>query len=198
MCVIKSPKDSSPSLSYIWSWIFPFTVLYMILIFPRHCLIYDPDSSPSLLYMILNLHKIVYQYCNVFHHFCIVMEVYLRMCVIKSPKFLIVFFIIIILILFLLSFRGQTACSLFAAYNCYSYYAQPYLIYDPDSSPSLSYIYDSDSSPSLSYIWSWIFPITVLYMILILKSFGSIHFGDHNTGIKLYTSIVTFFIISVL
>ena len=43
--------DSSPSLSYIWSWIFPFTVLYMILIFPRHCLIYDPDSSPSLSYI---------------------------------------------------------------------------------------------------------------------------------------------------
>jgi hypothetical protein len=40
-------------------------------------------------------YKIVYQYCNVFHHFCIVMEVYLRMCVIKSPKFLIIFFIII-------------------------------------------------------------------------------------------------------
>jgi hypothetical protein len=31
-----------PSLSYIWSWFFPVTVLYMILILPRHCLIYDP------------------------------------------------------------------------------------------------------------------------------------------------------------
>ena len=29
--------DSSPSLSYIWSWFFPV----------MHCLIYDPDSSPS-------------------------------------------------------------------------------------------------------------------------------------------------------
>jgi hypothetical protein len=36
--------DSSPSLSYIWSWFFPF----------MHCLIYDPDSSPSLLYMTKN------------------------------------------------------------------------------------------------------------------------------------------------
>jgi hypothetical protein len=35
---------------------FPVTVLYMILILPRHCLIYDPDSSLSLSYnMILNL-----------------------------------------------------------------------------------------------------------------------------------------------
>ena len=32
---------------YIWSWFFPVTVLYMILILPRHCLIYDHDSSPS-------------------------------------------------------------------------------------------------------------------------------------------------------
>jgi hypothetical protein len=39
--------DSSPSLSYIWSWFFPATVLYMIPILSRHCLIYDPDSSPS-------------------------------------------------------------------------------------------------------------------------------------------------------
>jgi hypothetical protein len=39
--------DSSPALSYIWSWFFPVTVLYMNLILPRHCLIYDPDSSPS-------------------------------------------------------------------------------------------------------------------------------------------------------
>jgi hypothetical protein len=29
-------------------------------------------------------------------------------------------------------------------------------------------IYDPDSSLSLSYIWSWFFPVTVLYMILIL------------------------------
>ena len=28
--------------------------------------------------------------------------------------------------------------------------------------------YDPDSSPSLYYIWSWFFPVTVLYMILIL------------------------------
>jgi hypothetical protein len=36
---------------YIWSWFFPVTVLYMILILPRHYLIYDPDSSPSLSYI---------------------------------------------------------------------------------------------------------------------------------------------------
>jgi hypothetical protein len=36
---------------YIWSWFFPVTVLYTILILPRHCLIYDPDSSPSLSYI---------------------------------------------------------------------------------------------------------------------------------------------------
>jgi hypothetical protein len=72
-CLIYDP-DSSPSLlymilnlprhalSYIWSWFFLVTVLYVILILPRHCplymilnlprhcLIYDPDSSPSLSY----------------------------------------------------------------------------------------------------------------------------------------------------
>jgi hypothetical protein len=39
--------DSSLSLSYIWSWFFPV----------MHCLIYDPDSSPSctVVYMILIL-----------------------------------------------------------------------------------------------------------------------------------------------
>jgi hypothetical protein len=36
---------------YIWSWFFPVTVLYMILILPRHCLIYDPDSFSSLSYI---------------------------------------------------------------------------------------------------------------------------------------------------
>jgi hypothetical protein len=74
-CLLYDP-DSSPSLSYIWfwffpvtvlymililpcqfyiwSWFFPITVLYMILILPCQCLIYDPDSSPSctVLYMI--------------------------------------------------------------------------------------------------------------------------------------------------
>jgi hypothetical protein len=74
-CILYDP-DSSPSLSYIWfwffpvtvlymililpcqfyiwSWFFPITVLYMILILPCQCLIYDPDSSPSctVLYMI--------------------------------------------------------------------------------------------------------------------------------------------------
>ena len=40
-----------PCHSCIWSWIFPVTVLYMILILPRHCLIYDPESSPSLSYI---------------------------------------------------------------------------------------------------------------------------------------------------
>jgi hypothetical protein len=49
-CLINDP-DSSPSLSYIWSWFFPVTVLYMIPILPRHCLIYDPDSSQSLSYI---------------------------------------------------------------------------------------------------------------------------------------------------
>jgi hypothetical protein len=39
------------SLSYIWSWFFPVTVIYMILILPRHCLISDPDSSSSLSYI---------------------------------------------------------------------------------------------------------------------------------------------------
>jgi hypothetical protein len=70
---------------------------------------------------------------------------------------------------------------LFAVYNCYSYCVQLCLIYDPDSSPSLSYIwswffnvtviymililprhcliYDPDFPPSLSYIWSWFFPV---------------------------------------
>ena len=38
-------------LSYIWSWFFPITVLYMIPILPSHYLIYDPDSSPSLSYI---------------------------------------------------------------------------------------------------------------------------------------------------
>jgi hypothetical protein len=38
--------DVQPCLIYIiWSRIFPVTVLYMILILPRHCLIYDPDFS---------------------------------------------------------------------------------------------------------------------------------------------------------
>ena len=52
-CLLYDP-DSSPSLSYIWFWFFPVTVLYMILILPCQCLIYDPDSSPSctVLYMI--------------------------------------------------------------------------------------------------------------------------------------------------
>ena len=55
-CLIYDP-DSSLSLSYIWSWIFPVTVLYMILILPCHCLIYDHDFSPSCtaLYMIMIL-----------------------------------------------------------------------------------------------------------------------------------------------
>ena len=77
-----------------------------------------------------------------------------------------------------------------------------YLIYDPDSSPPLSYIWfwffpvtilymililprhclihDPDSSPSLSYIWSWFFPVTVLYMILILPRDCLIY--DHDSS----------------
>ena len=43
--------DSSPSLSYIWSWFFSVAILYMILNLPLHCLIYDPDFSPSLSYI---------------------------------------------------------------------------------------------------------------------------------------------------
>jgi hypothetical protein len=37
-------RDSSPSLSYIWSWFFPV----------MHCIIFDPDSSLSLSYMTKN------------------------------------------------------------------------------------------------------------------------------------------------
>ena len=36
---------------YIWSWFFPITILYRILILPRHYLICDPDSSPPLSYI---------------------------------------------------------------------------------------------------------------------------------------------------
>jgi hypothetical protein len=43
------------ALSYMWAWFFPVTVSYMILVLPRHCLKYDPDSSPSLSYMMLIL-----------------------------------------------------------------------------------------------------------------------------------------------
>jgi hypothetical protein len=72
-------SDREESGSYIRQWqgrirFFPVTVLYMISILPSHCLIYDPDSSPSLsyiwsrffpvtvLYMILNLpsHCLIY------------------------------------------------------------------------------------------------------------------------------------------
>jgi hypothetical protein len=62
-CRIYNP-DSYPSLSYIWFWFFPVTVLYMFLILPCFCLLYDPDSSLSctVLYMILILprHCLIY------------------------------------------------------------------------------------------------------------------------------------------
>jgi hypothetical protein len=61
---------------------------------------------------------------------------------------------------------------LFAAYNCYSYYAQPYLIHDPDS------------SLSLSCIWSWFFPVTVLYMILNLPRHCIIYDPDSSPSLS--------------
>jgi hypothetical protein len=39
--------ESSPSLSYIWSWFFPVTVLYMILILPRHSCIWSCLFRPT-------------------------------------------------------------------------------------------------------------------------------------------------------
>ena len=44
-------------------------------------------------------------------------------------------------------------------------------------------IYDPDSSPSLSYIWSWFFPITVLYMILILPRHCIIYDPDSSPSV---------------
>jgi len=96
-------------------------------------------------------------------------------------------------------------------YCCYSYDVQPcfiymililprhYLIYDPDSSPPLSYIwswflpvtliYDPDSSPPLSYIWSWFFPATVLYMILILSRHCLIYDPDSSPSVPNNTDL---------
>jgi hypothetical protein len=53
-----------PPGALIWLINLFYSILYMILILPCHCLIYDPDSSPSctVLYMILNLprHCLIY------------------------------------------------------------------------------------------------------------------------------------------
>jgi hypothetical protein len=131
-CLIYDP-DSSPSLSYIWSWFFPVmqcpiydpdsspSLSYIwSWFFPCHCLIYDPDSSQSLSYIwswffpvtVLYMIHILPRHCHLWSWF-------------------------------------------FPVMHC--------LIYDPESSLSLSYIwswffpisliYDPDSSPSLSYIW---------------------------------------------
>ena len=139
-CLVYDP-DSSPSLSYIWSWFFPVTVLYMILILPHHrlciwswfflvtSLIYDPDSPSSVLYMILvlpchSLSYISWFFCNVD------LKVWFP---VKN---------------------------LWHYYLCLWYLNRGthFLIYINIIFLVTSLIYDPDSSPSLSYIWSWFFP----------------------------------------
>jgi hypothetical protein len=44
-------------------------------------------------------------------------------------------------------------------------------------------LYDPDSSPSLSYIWFWFFPVTVLYMILILPRHCLIYDPDSSLSV---------------
>ena len=105
---------------YIWSWFFPVTVLYMILILPRHCLIYDPDSTPSLSYIwswffpatVLYMILILPRHCLIYDPD-------------SSPPLSYIwswFFPATVLYMILILPR-----------HC--------LIYDPDSSPSLSYIW---------------------------------------------------------
>jgi hypothetical protein len=127
-CRIYNP-DSSPSLFYIWSWFFPVTVLYMILILSRHSLsyIWSWFVHVTVLYMILILARHSLSYISSW------------------------FFPVTVLYMIL-----------FLPRHC--------LIYYPDSShktvtwKNQDYIYDSDEEESGSFIRQWRGRIRIIYM----------------------------------
>ena len=83
----------------------------------------------------------------------------------------------------------QLVFILFITYSCYSYDVQPCLIYMILILPRHCLIYDPDSSPSLSYIWFWFFPITILYMILILPRHCLIYHPDSSPSVPNNTDL---------
>jgi hypothetical protein len=128
----------------------------MILIFPHHCLIYDPDFSPSLSYIWSWFFPVTVLYMIlIFPHHCLIYDPdFSHHCLIYDPDFP----------CHCLIYDPDFSPSLSYIWSRFLPITVLYMIL---IFPHHCLIYDPDFSPSLSYIWSWFFPVTVLYMILI-------------------------------